>query len=103
MNDLSPLLHRREFFAQSVFTALGCAVGSTNSPVLAQTDSKPVQVSTLDTLNRFPRMMQDWLVTEVRAAEARGNETGEIEHEGRCRGLCEISAGTHSRELWAIP
>lgn len=73
MNDLSPLLHRREFFAQSVFAALGCAVGSTNSPALAQTDSKPVQVSTLDILNRFPRMMQDWLVTEVRAAEARGN------------------------------
>ncbi|GEP45382.1 xylan esterase [Brevifollis gellanilyticus] len=28
----------------------------------------------LEPLNRFPRMMQDWLVTEVRAAETRGNE-----------------------------
>lgn len=73
MNNLSPLLHRREFFTQSVFAAFGCAVGSTNSPALAQADSKSIEVSSLDTLNRFPRMMQNWLVTEVRAAEARGN------------------------------
>jgi len=73
MNDLSPLIHRREFFAKTVFATLGCAVGSPNSPALAQTDSKPIEISTLDALNRFPRMMQDWLVTEVRAAEARGN------------------------------
>ena len=29
--------------------------------------------NTLPPLNRFPRMMQDWLVSEVRAAEQRGN------------------------------
>jgi dienelactone hydrolase len=39
---------------------------------VAQTPSTPGSAP-LPPLNRFPRMMQDWLIDEVRAAEARGN------------------------------
>ena len=42
------------------------------SAAVAQT--KPVAGSAvLPPLNRFPRMMQDWLIDQVRAAEARGD------------------------------
>ena len=56
---------RREFLHRLSFTSLGlCGLPS----IFAQSAAlKP------EPLNRFPRMLQDWLVTEVRAAEARGN------------------------------
>src|SRR6186713_1180209 len=35
---------------------------------------KPAATTALEPLNRFPRMMQEWLVEQVRASERRGNE-----------------------------
>lgn len=56
---------RREFLHRLSFTSLGlCGLPS----VFAQSAA-----SAIEPLNRFPRMMQDWLVDAVRAAEARGN------------------------------
>lgn len=46
--------------------------GSTTSAA-AQSASSTATTSALPALNRFPRMMQNWLVDEVRAAEERGN------------------------------
>lgn len=76
----SPALPRRRDFLQT--TGLGLMgwplvqsfFGSTGS-ALAQTAAKtPAAAATaIPQLNRFPRMMQDWLVAEVRAAEQRGN------------------------------
>lgn len=72
MNPNSPSSRRR--FLQS--TALGLSVwplaGALFSGARAaeQTAAAP---SALAPLNRFPRMMQDWLVDQVRAVEARGH------------------------------
>ena len=77
--DSSPLPRRRDFLQTTGLGLLGLPVlqsffGSTGS-ALAQTAAKApaATASALPALNRFPRMMQDWLVAEVRAAEQRGN------------------------------
>jgi hypothetical protein len=74
------LSHRRDFLQTVSFSALGGALfplarGSVASA--AEVVVKKEAAVALPALNRFPRMMQDWLVTEVRAAEARGNEKRE--------------------------
>ena len=77
--DSSPLPRRRDFLQTTGLGLLGLPVlqsffGSSGS-ALAQTAAKApaATASALPALNRFPRMMQDWLVAEVRAAEQRGN------------------------------
>jgi cephalosporin-C deacetylase-like acetyl esterase len=70
-NSLSP---RREFLQTLSLGALGGALLPMGA--VAQTAGAAAvkkEVADLPLLNRFPRMMQDWLVTEVRAAESRGN------------------------------
>jgi dienelactone hydrolase len=74
--DSPPLPRRRDFLQTTGLGLLSWPVmqsffGQT-STVLAQT-SATVPAAAVPALNRFPRMMQDWLVTEVRAAESRGN------------------------------
>lgn len=78
--DSSPLPRRRDFLQttglgllslpvlQSFFGSTSTAVAQTAAPAATATAA-----SAVPTLNRFPRMMQDWLVAEVRAAEQRGN------------------------------
>ena len=74
--DSTPLPCRRDFLQTTGLGLLSWPVmqsffGSTSN-ALAQT-SATAPTAGVPALNRFPRMMQDWLVTEVRAAEARGN------------------------------
>jgi cephalosporin-C deacetylase-like acetyl esterase len=74
--DSPPLPRRREFLQTTGLGLLSWPVvqsffGQT-SAVLAQT-SATAPTAGVPALNRFPRMMQDWLVAEVRAAESRGN------------------------------
>lgn len=76
--DSSPLPRRRDFLQttglgllslpalQTFFGSKGTAVAQTAAPAATAASAVPA-------LNRFPRMMQDWLVAEVRAAEQRGN------------------------------
>ncbi|MHB1081513.1 MAG: alpha/beta hydrolase family protein [Prosthecobacter sp.] len=78
--DTSHLPRRRDFLQttglglmslpvlQSFFGSTGTAAAQTaaNAPAAGAAPAVPV-------LNRFPRMMQEWLVAEVRAAEQRGN------------------------------
>jgi cephalosporin-C deacetylase-like acetyl esterase len=70
---------RREFLQTFSLGALGAALPLLAGPAAARAQgaAKPgaaAAVPDLPSLNRFPRMLQDWLVTEVRAAEARGHE-----------------------------
>jgi hypothetical protein len=72
--DSSPLPRRRDFLHT---TGLGL-VGLPLMQFLWRHDSPQRKRrchdrGALPQLNRFPRMMQDWLVDEVRTAEARGN------------------------------
>ncbi|WP_395746842.1 prolyl oligopeptidase family serine peptidase [Prosthecobacter sp.] len=74
----SPALPRRRDFLQT--TGLGLMSWPVLSSFLSSSDAiaaaapaGPSPASTLPPLNRFPRMLQDWLVREVRAAEQRGN------------------------------
>jgi len=53
--------------AQTFFSSPGTAAAQTAK------STTTVATGTLPQLNRFPRMLQEWLVTEVRAAETRGN------------------------------
>jgi dienelactone hydrolase len=74
--DSSPLPCRRDFLQTTGLGLLSWPVmqslfGST-STALAQT-AATAPAAAVPALNRFPRMMQDWLVAEVRAAEQRGN------------------------------
>lgn len=70
----SSLSHRREFLQTLSLSALGGALlpmetmAKSTKGAVVKKDAVP-----LNMLNRFPRMMQDWLVSEVRDAEARGN------------------------------
>jgi cephalosporin-C deacetylase-like acetyl esterase len=73
--DSPPLPRRREFLQTTGLGLLSWPVvqsffGQT-SAVLATSATAPT--AGVPALNRFPRMMQDWLVAEVRAAESRGN------------------------------
>lgn len=52
---------------------LAVASLSGTSTAAAQKTPVPTTEPTLAPLNRFPRMMQDWLIDRVREAEARGN------------------------------
>ncbi len=74
--DSSPLPRRRDFLQTTGLGLLGWPVMQSlfghTSTALAQT-AATAPTAAVPPLNRFPRMMQDWLVTEVRAAEARGN------------------------------
>lgn len=74
----SPFLpHRREFLQTAGLGVLGWPVmqGIFDSTGVAQAQgvSTAAPAAALPALNRFPRMQQEWLVSEVRAAEARGN------------------------------
>ena len=74
--DSTPLPCRRDFLQTTGLGLLSWPVmqsffGSTSN-ALAQT-SATAPTAGVPALNRFPRMMQDWLVAEVRAAESRGN------------------------------
>lgn len=51
--------------ANAVLAGVGTAV--------AQAAATGTAAASFPALNRFPRMMQDWLIDEVRTAEARGN------------------------------
>ena len=67
---------RRHFLQTSALAAMGWPMANAWIPraigAVAQTNSA-VGTAVLPPLNRFPRMMQDWLIDQVRAAEARGN------------------------------
>lgn len=69
------MMRRREFFAATGLTA-GLSLlpdmsnGGAFPALLAQEKSSP---SSLEPLNRFPRMVQDYFVRQVRAAEEKGN------------------------------
>ncbi len=77
--ETSPLPRRRDFLQttglglmslpvlQSFFGSAGTAAAQT----AAKAATNPA--AAVPALNRFPRMMQDWLVAVVRAAEQRGN------------------------------
>ncbi len=79
--ESSPLPCRREFLqtaglgfvgwplAQTFFGSAGVASAQTAVKSTAAAGASPA----VEPLNRFPRMLQDWLVTQVRAAETRGN------------------------------
>jgi len=78
--ETTPLPRRRDFLQTTGLGLMSLPVlqsffGST-STALAQTAAKAPAAGVapaVPALNRFPRMMQDWLVAEVRAAEKRGN------------------------------
>ncbi len=70
----SSLSHRREFLQTLSLSALGGALLPMETMAQSVKGSANAKdTATLTMLNRFPRMMQDWLVSEVRAAEARAN------------------------------
>jgi len=74
--DTPPLPRRREFLQTVGLGALGWPVMQSffSGGVAAQAQTAgATSAPPLPQLNRFPRMMQDWLVSEVRAAESRGN------------------------------
>jgi dienelactone hydrolase len=67
----------RRGFLQGIGSAfLAVPLGQLGIPAgaLAAEEAKPAVVPALEPLNRFPRMMQEWLTDQVRAAEERGNE-----------------------------
>src|SRR4051812_3263973 len=72
--NLPPVSLRRFFQTTGLSLAswpLAGALLSAPAETVAQTVTPPAS-SALPPLNRFPRMMQDWLVEQVRAAETRG-------------------------------
>ena len=73
----SPHPSRRHFLQTAGLTVLGWpfagALMSGTDTTFAQTIAPGSTAPVLPPLNRFPRMMQDWLVEQVRDAEARGN------------------------------
>lgn len=75
MNPHDTASDRRAFLQTSGLGALGVLLPAwSGAGALQAADAgKTAAVSELPMLNRFPRMMQDWLVAEVRAAEKRGN------------------------------
>lgn len=68
---------RREFLQTAGLGALGWplihGLMTGTSPTFAQTAGVTPQSASVLPLNRFPRMLQEWLVNEVRRAEQRGN------------------------------
>ena len=64
------MLRRRDFFASAGLAAGLPLLGSLDSSFCYSQEKKE---AALEPLNRFPRMMQDYFVRQVRAAEAKGN------------------------------
>jgi len=73
MSQPSSSTPRRDFLQTVSLGALGGTLFSFLPEATAADAVVKKEVTALEPLNRFPRMMQDWLVTEVRAAETRGN------------------------------
>lgn len=75
--NLPSLPRRREFLQTAGLGALGWPVMqsffSGMNAAQAQNAAATARAAGLPALNRFPRMQQEWLVAEVRAAERRGN------------------------------
>lgn len=72
----SPYSSRRHFLQTAALAAMGWPIANAWMPrasaAAAQTNPA-AGASALPPLNRFPRMMQEWLVEQVRGAETRGN------------------------------
>lgn len=72
-----PLPSRRDFLQAAGLSLIGwplaTAFFSRARTALGQTGTASVAGPALPALNRFPRMMQDWLIEQVREAEMRGN------------------------------
>ncbi|WP_254507975.1 alpha/beta hydrolase family protein [Anatilimnocola floriformis] len=66
------MLRRRDFFASAALAAGLPLLPNIDESSLAFAQEKKESPS-LEPLNRFPRMMQDYFVRQVRAAEAKGN------------------------------
>src|SRR5262249_17467448 len=66
MSATEPVLTRRDLLAVAALPALGFA-----SPLIAAHQPAPAPAPPL---NRSPRMVQEYFVRQVRAAEQRGNE-----------------------------
>ena len=62
------MLHRRHFFAAA---GLPLIASLADWPAWSQENKE--QAPVLEPLNRFPRMVQEYFVKQVRAAEAKGN------------------------------
>lgn len=75
--DSSPLPRRRDFLQTAGLGLMGWPLAQTffgtTTSAAAQSAGSTTTATAVPPLNRFPRMMQNWLVDEVRAAEARGN------------------------------
>jgi cephalosporin-C deacetylase-like acetyl esterase len=74
--DSSSLPRRRDFLQSAGLGILGWPVMQSflaNAGTALAQNVTQAPAAVLPALNRFPRMMQDWLVAEVRAAEQRGN------------------------------
>lgn len=75
MNDPLPA-SRRQFIQTTALSLAGFSFGNRlSSPlaVAAESGAPGSAAVVMPPLNRFPRMMQDWLVEQVQAAEERGN------------------------------
>jgi dienelactone hydrolase len=68
-----PCLTRRDLLSASAAHTLGAAMAAAllNSNAFAQEGSPAAGAPKLEALNRFPRMVQEWFVDQVRAAERR--------------------------------
>jgi dienelactone hydrolase/pimeloyl-ACP methyl ester carboxylesterase len=75
MSDLSSS-YRRGFLQAfgSAFVAYPLGQFGITSSAIAQEVAKTAADPAIAPLNRFPRMMQEWLVDQVRASEQRGND-----------------------------
>lgn len=72
----SPLPSRRDFLQTAGLSLLGWPLANAllalPNTAAAQAVAAPAAAPVLPPLNRFPRMMQDWLIDQMREAEARG-------------------------------
>ncbi|MDI1312943.1 prolyl oligopeptidase family serine peptidase, partial [Prosthecobacter sp.] len=79
--ESSPLPRRRDFLQTTGLGILSLPAlqtffgssGTAQAQTAAKAASAPASAVSVPALNRFPRMQQEWLVAEVRAAEQRGN------------------------------
>lgn len=70
---------RRQFLQTTGLSLLSLPVLGQQAAPKPSSTAKPVAVParTLEPLNRFPRMLQEWLLDQVEAVEVRGNEQRE--------------------------
>jgi dienelactone hydrolase len=75
----SPQPSRRHFLQAIGLGFVGWPLAQATTPGASAADAPAVSPANaeLPMLNRFPRMMQDWLIDQVRAAETRGNKMRE--------------------------